>query len=90
LKPASRATWAKIIATELLDQLDITVHNPVATLNARFRWEGLAAFARYFKSKAGRRDCALSWTWHALLSFEAEAFARPSVQSQLNIDRLYR
>jgi len=39
LKPASRAAWAKIIATEFLDQLDITAHNPGATLNARFRWE---------------------------------------------------
>jgi hypothetical protein len=63
LKPASGIARAQIVASELLDQLDVAVNEPPAALDPGFRGEGLPPLTRDLESRGGRRirdACA----WH--------------------------
>jgi hypothetical protein len=37
LKPAARSTWTRIVAAELLDELDIAMHDAIAALHVPLR-----------------------------------------------------
>jgi len=64
LKPAPGVARAQIVAAELLDQLDVAVHETPAAPHMCFRGEGLPPLRRDVESRGGRRNrdaCA----WHA-------------------------
>ena len=54
LKSEARATRARIVASELLDQFLVTMHKAQATLYVRFGRIALAALRSALESRAGR------------------------------------
>jgi hypothetical protein len=54
LKPAAGATWARIVATELLEELFVPVHNAVSAFDPDFGREALPALARRLETNIGR------------------------------------
>ena len=54
LKPAAGATWAGIVAAELLDEFLVPVHNAISAFDSGFGRESLAAFTRGLETSIGR------------------------------------
>ena len=54
LKSATRATYAWIIAAELLNQFLDAAHNAVTTFHLGFRWESLPALTGHLESTGVR------------------------------------
>ncbi len=67
LKPLARIAWARIVATELLDEFFVAVDDALAALDPGFGGETLPAFAHWLKSRT-RRRCRTSGVWHTPLS----------------------
>jgi hypothetical protein len=54
LKQPPGVARAKVVATELLDELDLAVHEALAALHVGFGWVGPAALRGYLESGADR------------------------------------
>lgn len=54
LKPARGAAGAQVVATEFLDQFLIAVDDPIASLDAGFGREALAALTGDLETTSGR------------------------------------
>src|SRR5205809_1671478 len=54
LKPASGATRARIVATELLEKLFLPVHNAVSAFDAGFGRQTPLTLARRLETRTGR------------------------------------
>src|SRR5688572_11374492 len=63
LKPAAGAARARIVASELFDELLVPAHDAHAALDARLGREALAALASDLESSRGRSGRA-SISWH--------------------------
>src|SRR5689334_7405863 len=55
LKSRSRAAWAQIVAPELLEKLDVAVHDPAAALDVGLGGIRVPALTRGGESRGGRR-----------------------------------
>jgi hypothetical protein len=67
LKPTAGAAWAWVIATQLLDQLLVSVHNAMTALDPGFGWEAPATLTRDLETETGRGAWSfVSWHTSAL------------------------
>lgn len=59
LKPAAGVAWARVIATQLLDEFLVPVYDAEPALDLRFGRESLAAFTGGLESRMSR----CGWFW---------------------------
>jgi hypothetical protein len=54
LKPATGTAGAEVVATELLDEFLVTVHDAISAFDAGFGGETLSTLARCLETSTGR------------------------------------
>jgi hypothetical protein len=63
LKPTIGAAWAWVVATQLLDQLFVSVHNAMTALDSGLGGEALATLTGDLETETGRGACFFV-SWH--------------------------